>query len=253
MEATVVIRRILVLGAALAVSVPVLAQQPTPSSTSSPADLAQLDALRNQIKGYEELLRQAVDRGGQKLADWANQQGPIVILQPAARPVAHGLPTLEGGATFTVEIAEIRGLELWQEVLNRMPKSASAPPPPAPQAAVPGKTVGTVTPMGGVVQADPMVGSQPSLAAANPDDMYARFVRESLIDAVLDSSRILAIKPGQSLTVAAIPVNVVYRNPLYGNQSRQLILSMKGEDLDAFHQGKITRDEAKRKIVEIRF
>jgi hypothetical protein len=248
MEATVVIRRILVLGAALALSVPALAQQPTPAST--PAEQAQLDALRNQIKGYEELLRQAVDRGGQKLADWANQQGPVVILQPAARPVAHGLPTLEGGATFTVEIAEIRGLELWQEVLSRMPKSA----PAASQPAGPGKPIGSVTPMGGVVQADPMVGSQPpGLPSANPDEMYAKFVRESLIDVVLDSSRILSIKAGQSLTVAAIPVNVVYRNPLYGNQSRQLILSIKGEDLDAFHQGKITRDEAKQKIVETRF
>jgi hypothetical protein len=107
--------------------------------------------------------------------------------------------------------------------------------------------------MGGVVQADPMVGSQPGLGASNPDDMYAKFIRESLIDAVLDSSRVLAIKSGQSLTVAAIPVNVVYRNPLYGNQSRQLILSIKGEDLDAFHQGKITRDEARQKIVETRF
>jgi hypothetical protein len=42
-------------------------------------------------------------------------------------------------------------------------------------------------------------------------------------------------------------------HPYYRNQSRKLILSIKAEDLAAYRAGKITRDEAKQKIVDRRF
>ena len=38
-----------------------------------------------------------------------------------------------------------------------------------------------------------------------------------------------------------------------GRVDRQLILSIKGEDLVALRAGKITRDEAKQRIVDTRF
>ena len=73
------------------------------------------------------------------------------------------------------------------------------------------------------------------------------------MDAMLDSSGVLTVKDGQWLTVVAIPIDVLVTNPYYRNTSRKLILSIKGEDLAALRAGKITRDEAKLKMVEMRF
>ena len=71
---------------------------------------------------------------------------------------------------------------------------------------------------------------------------------------MLDSSTVLqSLRNDQWLTVVAIPVDVLVTNPYYRNTSRKLILSIKGEDLAAFRAGKITRDEAKQRIVDTRF
>ena len=56
-----------------------------------------------------------------------------------------------------------------------------------------------------------------------------------------------------SAKVEAVRVDVLVTNPYYRNTSRKLILSIKGEDLAAFRAGKITRDEAKQRIVDTRF
>ena len=40
---------------------------------------------------------------------------------------------------------------------------------------------------------------------------------------------------------------------LSGRVARQLVLSIKSEDLIALNEGKITRDEAKQRIVDTRF
>jgi hypothetical protein len=87
----------------------------------------------------------------------------------------------------------------------------------------------------------------------DPNVMYSDFVRLGLMDAMLDSASVLTLKDGQWLTVVAIPVDVLVTNPYYRNTSRKLILSIKGEDIAAFRAGKITRDEAKLKIVDTRF
>ena len=43
------------------------------------------------------------------------------------------------------------------------------------------------------------------------------------------------------------------RGTLTANESRQLILTIKADDLIAFRGQKITRDEAKQRIVDTRF
>jgi hypothetical protein len=231
------IRGIVIAGALVALSAPAWAQQLTPENT--PEERSRLNAARNQVLGYEEMLRQAIDRAAQQLNDWANKQAPV-ILQPAVKPAVHGMFTPEGGATFTIELAaELRGVELWLETRRMLQVDPSTS----------GRTNVSAA---GVVKGDPMTGPPP-VVLKNPDEAYSSFVRESLIDVLLDNSRLLSISAGQSLTIQAIPVSVIYTGPFEGTRSRRLQLSIKGEDLSAFHAGKITRDEAKQKISETRF
>jgi hypothetical protein len=104
-----------------------------------------------------------------------------------------------------------------------------------------------------VIQGDPLSGPPPTTPSAattvSVQDHYSDLVRERMIDAILDQSGVLPLKDEQTLAVAVIPVNVT--GP--PSQSRTLILSIKGADLSQLRQGKISRDEAKRRIIETRF
>jgi hypothetical protein len=111
-----------------------------------------------------------------------------------------------------------------------------------------------------VVPADPMTpspaGARPPrpVAAVDAIVMYSHLVQESLTNALLDNSRVLAfLKNGDYLQIEAIPVDVLVTNPLQANPSRQLLLRIKQDDLAAFHDGKITRDQAKARVDVIFF
>jgi hypothetical protein len=73
------------------------------------------------------------------------------------------------------------------------------------------------------------------------------------MDAILDSSGVLTLRESQWLSVAVVPIDVAVTNPLYRNTSRKLILSIRGDDLAAFRAGRISREEAKLRIVDKRF
>jgi len=75
---------------------------------------------------------------------------------------------------------------------------------------------------------------------------------EALIDALVDNSGGLQIKPGQILQIVAGPGPEVIPNPL-SPDSRKLILTVKGEDLIAFRQGQMKREDLLAKIQERRF
>jgi hypothetical protein len=92
----------------------------------------------------------------------------------------------------------------------------------------------------------------PPAGSMNPNDRYSEFVRAALIDSILDSSIMLTLKDDETLTVSAHGLEL-NPNSLYANDSRKLILHMKGVDLNLLHQGKITRDEARNRMIEIRF
>ena len=140
----------------------------------------------------------------------------------------------------------IVGLIVQQALSNRQPQTpVSAPTPPTP-----GKIMGA----GGLVTPDKMstapVAPNPSM---NANDRYSEAVRAALIDVILDNSVILSLKDDETLTVAAMGIDVANTNPFYANNSRKLILHISGADLNLLHQQKITRDEAKNRIIEKRF
>jgi hypothetical protein len=218
-------------GLVVALAVPLGAQQ----QAAEQADTG----LKAQITAFEGVLRGAVERGGQRLAQWAAEVVPTVELVQAAPPTARGVPLPDANLFFDVQIPEIlqTNLLLWNYYQQQRPRPAT----PVNQGE---RVTGT-----GVVPADPMVVS----AATTPDEQYSNYVREAIIHAMLTSSGVLPLDDAEWLTVAAAGVDVYVRNPLYRNQSRKLILSIRADDLRALRAGEITVEEARDRIVERRF
>ena len=55
------------------------------------------------------------------------------------------------------------------------------------------------------------------------------------------------------LTVQVTPIDVAVTNVFDKNPSRKLILSIKGEDLEAFRQKTLTREQLLLRIIDRRF
>lgn len=233
--------RLVTFGCAVVLAAPVAAQQ-----MMQPPSPAQEAALKNNVRTFEVALRTAVEAAGARLAQWASQQAPVPMAF-AQEPRVQSVPLLDNSLVFHVEVAEIvpTSLALWGQYLGqqmpsggRASRAGGTPPgvkPPDP--AMPGKSAS-----GDAVAIN-----------MTPDQYYTSLVRDALIDTMLDSSGVLPLKDGQTLTVACIPVDVAVRNSLGRNTSRQLVLSIKGEDLLAWRQGTLSREDAKQRIIERRF
>lgn len=214
----------------MGMALPAWAQQVDPSPIQSD--------VRFQIQVFELNLRAAVQRGGQRLATEARKVQPDVMLQFTADPIVRSVVLPGYGPTFDVQIPEIldTGLALWRIYANRGM-------PPAVRAGQPGQP-GRVNAAGTeVVEPD---------ATFDPDRAYTNFMKLALIDAMLDNALALPVPEGQQLTIIASGISGGPANPL-GAEERKLILRIKGEDLIALRQGRITRDEAKQRILESRY
>jgi len=260
-----VFTRLSIVAVVCAMSVGVAAQQAVPQD---PAGEAQLDKARAEVRTFEIVLFRTIETAGQKLAAWAQQVVPQTILVPTADPVVNGFPVADAGFVFMVRIAELSGVTVFNSYERffqqapmvvppaevgaggARPVSTSGPPTTADGKPAEARPDGKVT-SSGVIADDPMKSNPAS--RPKPDVMYSDLVRLGLMDAMLDSSIVLTLKDGQSLSVTVVPVDSMMTNSLYRNTSRKLILSIKAEDLALFRAGKITRDEAKLKIVDTRF
>ena len=78
-------------------------------------------------------------------------------------------------------------------------------------------------------------------------------MRDALLKAMVDQAYLLPIGPGQMLTVQVTPVDVAVTNIFDKNPSRKLILSIKGDDLEAFRQKRLTREQLVLRIIDRRF
>lgn len=108
----------------------------------------------------------------------------------------------------------------------------------------------TRTSAASVANADPVIKSP--VVPYDPNKEYAEKVRLAFVDALVENSAALPLVPGQRLQIAAGPAAPVLPNPL-DPDSRKLILTVKAEDLIAFRQGKMKRDELLAAILERRF
>ncbi len=115
--------------------------------------------------------------------------------------------------------------------------------------ALPKPQPGAAPPSGGT----PVVAQAPRIAVSeeDPGEAYTTAVKESLIDAMLGYSQSLAIGPDEWLTVAARDrgeAGLAADDPF---DVTTIQLRIKGADLLALHAGRLTIDEA-RKRVEVR-
>jgi len=223
---------------------PTSPQQPQRPAVSEPTSIevdAQIEAeLKRQTSIFEGVLLHAVQQGGQRLAQWAQQVEPRVVLAQASNPVVQAVPLPDSSLVFNVQVPEI--LQTSVMLFHQLQRPGARPVNQA------GRVSGT-----GVVPDDPMAGRAEDPDSLDPDRRYSNYVRDALIEALLDGAAVLQLEANQWLTVAASGVDVAVTNPLYRNPSRKLVLSLKGEDLAALRQQRITRDEARARILERRF
>ena len=96
----------------------------------------------------------------------------------------------------------------------------------------------------------PVISADALTWLSDPAGAYTSEVKKALVDAVLEHSGTLGIEADEWLTVAARDNERRDRlNP--GDDVRTIIIRVKGNDLTAFLSGRITLDEA-RKRVEVR-
>jgi hypothetical protein len=226
--------------ALLVVSARAGAQTPPPSAADT--------AARSSTFTYEMALRSAVVLGGQKLAQQASTLVPDGILAFAEQPIVRGIKLEGWGYFFDVQAPNIQSTIMALDMMNQSRRLRQAPVAaggPDVQA-VAGRAVVSAS---GTVEPDPM--GDDLAAPGGPDRAYSKYVREALIDALLDSSAMLPLLPEEHVTIAAQGIEQPGANPLY--QTRKLTLTIKGSDLQDMRQGRITRDQAKARITEGRF
>ncbi len=86
---------------------------------------------------------------------------------------------------------------------------------------------------------------------SDPYEAYTTAVQDALIEAMLDYSQALQVGADESLTVAARASNAREIGADEQGELMTIFLRIKGADLQALHAGRITRDEA-RKRIEVR-
>lgn len=260
--------RLIVVGLAVTVGVPALAhaQATDPSQqtsvagagadagTAPPMHLSPVinpqgaDAqTRFQMEMYENALKAAITRAGQRLAAVVQQMSPVVLAS-ASEPAANFVLVPGSGPVFTLQIPQILNTSLRVFQMYAAQNSARPSTPVSP-VSVPGMVNAT----GGVVSPDPIKAPPTIPANFDPDETYTSFVKEEIVTAMLDHSSALNIKPEETLTIAASSIDFASSNALYPASSSRMSFQIKGADLVAFHQGRITRVEAVSKITQTKF
>jgi hypothetical protein len=230
--------------------VPASAAQQAPAPASAPpaaTALPQPDPRKPMVLSFETILSNAVELGGQRLARRASEVMPMQLV-PTGPPVVRGVP-LEGyGYHFDVQIPEILGSQL--AMLQSLRRGPFMPPSPQRQVSEttdPNRVAGA----GGVVAPDPMTKSP--MNDFDPNAVYTNFVKEALIDAILDTAGVLVLADMDKLTVSASGEESPMATTLERVSTRKLILTVKGSDLNDLRAGRITREQAKDRILQQAF
>jgi hypothetical protein len=226
-------------------------QAPAQAATSSQSPYPD-DPVKPQGLAFEAILRAAVDRGGQQLAQRAAEVVPGLMLTLADRPDTTSLH-IPGLYIFEVVVPPILPTSLF--AYNQLRRDPRPPLARSPQGTPDARPVSN--PQGNdravansaAQPDDPMIVSPvASGTIGDPDKLYSDFVRQGVIDVMLDSSPVLPMMPDDTLIVTVRAMDTT-SNPLYRDPTvRKLVLSIKKADLIEFQAGKITRDQAKSRI-----
>ena len=214
-------------GLVVAVTAAVVAV-PTLASSQSPAPE---NPARSQAFVFERALRGAVEIGGQQLAKQALVLFPEFILSTEEATV-RGVKLAGYGFYFDVQVPDIQSTTIVLDMMAARQQRRGA-----------GAQV--VSAAGGVVD-DPMGEPTPVF---DTDREYSSYVRSALIDAMLDSSGVLTLVPGERLTVAVSGIERRALNPLYRPESSKLILTIAADTLIELRQGRLSREEARERLI----
>lgn len=225
------VQTVVVAGAVLVVSAATLAAQ-TPVKKEISAEAQQ------QVIVFEGALRSALEKATGNVAERAREITPDIVMRYQVGLEIRGLvmPT-DGSYVFVVDPPIIEPtFFILTEVNQRFPRSGvrnagatSGPPPAATQPS-----------------------SQPPTPIVNLAGEYTDFVHSGIVSAMLDHARSLPITDAQTLTVIVSTGAAPQMNPS-GPRDRKLHLVLKGADLIALRQNRITREEARKKIEESRY
>ncbi len=195
---------------------------------------------KSQAFLYEIALKGAIGVAGQRLAQQALAVVPEFTLETAEPAVVRGVRLGGFGFFFDVQVPDITSSMMVFDMMNR--QRARPQPNESPVQPVAGS---------GEVASGPL--ARPAMAGAvpfNPDRAYTGYVKDALIDALLDSSGVLTLAPEERLAIAVSGIDQPNSNPLYRSVERKLVLTIKASDLQDLRAGRISRDQVKERITQ---
>lgn len=234
--------------AAVGMVVPLAAQQSSVSPEQQKA--------REQLRIFESVLQGAVRNGVSAFArDHSDFIPPDIQLTATEAQVIGLAPPQAGNLVFIVQVPLIRSYIL-TDLLIRGPRSRGNGPLQQTANEGRGASAASRNRAAGLATADPMSVSPvvedghcaarvlPSRGYPDPNYEYAVAVCDALIDAMLENSAALGVKENEWLTIAA--VSEPERPSAIGGT--KTYLSIKGADLLAYRQGKLTKAEIRQKV-----
>jgi hypothetical protein len=242
---------------------------PQPVSGQQPA-ASQVDQIRFQISVMEGVLQSAAENGARQTAQELKNIVPDGVLWSGA-PRARGFRLDNYGYFFDVEIPALRGSVAWSiEVLDRNQTLVQEQLSASLQA-LRGQ-IQRVTDAGAreqltqtlqrielqvrsdAVPADAArsttVSTTPARPAkpADPIELYTTRVKDALIDAILDHSAPLPVRPDEWLTIAARGSQIARVGIGETDDLTTVFLRIRGSDLAAFHAGRLNREEVRNRV-----
>ena len=245
-----------------------LAQQP-----ASRDDRAGASRLRYHVEVMERVLEQAVQHGAHLVGEQMQSVTPSMLL--FAGPVrARGFRLAGYGVFFDVEVPALResvtwsfrmlgqrdfGLEGAVELIRRHMQSLGDSPARTDLAELLSHLEGQLAPAAtpGVEPRPAAVGTQaveqpmPAPHDDDPAEVYTRELKSVLIAALLDHGSGMPLAAEEWLAVAArdagerlAPGDLLER--------LTIMLRVRGRDLAAFRAGRLTREEARARVEEVR-
>ena len=215
-----------VLVAALIIGASGAAAAQTAVPTQLPTEVSE------QVQKFEDTLKSAIEGAARRLAGSARKVVPDISLQFVTGTRVTSLILPDGtGYMFVTEAPAIEATSaMFFEAYQRMNQMKTAN-----------------SPRGSATVSTPPSPTTPEVEFKGPEREYSEYVRQALIDAILDNTRALPIREGQTLTLIETGGQTV--NPL-AEAPRKLYLQIKGGDLLALRLNRIDREEAKKRIIE---
>lgn len=247
------LRRGMIVGGMLAVTAAVPARAQGPGSPEE-------QQFRYQVQRFEVVLQAAARQGADAFARMKADFIPAGVELTSSDPQVKGLaPPQGGGLLFYVQVPEIR-ITINELLVQRMPRPRPSNADPLQPTANSGRTPPVSAQ--GLPTPDPMIVSpvmddgrcatrvKPSRGYPDPNYEYAVAVCDALMDAMLENAGSLPVKENEWLTIAAVNGEPDPPGLLNSSTAYTTYLWIRGSDLLAFRQGKLSKEEA-RKLIEM--